>query len=354
MALPDVAVERGLGDSHDLADLADRHLLLLVEINGQGTLVRIEGLAPPAKPAARPRRGQTGLRAFLDQVALEFRQGTEKMEGELAGRRTGVDGLMQTLKGDTLLLEIAGPRDQIPQRPSQAIETSHDQGIAVAQNLPDLLKARTLRHGATDLVDDHPFASSTFQCVALQTQILIEGRDPRIADFHEGPVLSVKKPITNATWFPLFSLLIRLPCFGPQNKKKWDRGKKERKRPFSLPSGTTTMGRHGSPRYRQINLLRSSYRQHLRHGAMSIGNFLSQAGLIAGFIGSVLLAFSGKVGVIGKDGTIYFYGLDYMENSEKNEKKVLRSHWRNKFFTPTGWTLLSLAFLLQFLSTICE
>ena len=79
--------------------------------------------------------------------------------------------------------------------------------------------------------------------------------------------------------------------------------------------------------------------------------FLNQIGLIVGFIGSVLLAFSAKVGVISKTGEIIFTGLDPMAPSEKNKKIVISSHWRNRFFTPIGWVLLALAFLIQLFAT---
>ncbi len=79
--------------------------------------------------------------------------------------------------------------------------------------------------------------------------------------------------------------------------------------------------------------------------------FISQTGLIIGFFGSVLLAFSAKVGVISKNGTsvtVILDGLDPMISPEINTKRVLASHWRNRVFTPIGWAMLSISFLLQF------
>lgn len=81
--------------------------------------------------------------------------------------------------------------------------------------------------------------------------------------------------------------------------------------------------------------------------------FISQSGLVIGFLGSVLLAFSAKVGVISKNGKeirVIFNGLDPMVPSEINTQIVLSSHWRNRLFTPIGWIMLSLSFLLQFLA----
>lgn len=78
---------------------------------------------------------------------------------------------------------------------------------------------------------------------------------------------------------------------------------------------------------------------------------ISQTALILGFFGSVLLAFSAKVGVISKNGkevSLIFNDLDPMISHEINAKRVLSSHWRNRLFTPIGWAMISLCFLLQF------
>ena len=79
---------------------------------------------------------------------------------------------------------------------------------------------------------------------------------------------------------------------------------------------------------------------------------LNQIGLVIGFIGAILLAFSNKVGVVSRDGCIIFNGLDPMNPAAENIERVQRSHWRNRFFTPAGWSMLSASFLLQFLATL--
>lgn len=81
-------------------------------------------------------------------------------------------------------------------------------------------------------------------------------------------------------------------------------------------------------------------------------NFLNQTGLIIGFMGTVLLAFSVKVGVISKDGSMIFTGLDPMKPLEANVKRVCLSHWCNRMFTPIGWSMLALSFLLQLIATL--
>ncbi len=79
---------------------------------------------------------------------------------------------------------------------------------------------------------------------------------------------------------------------------------------------------------------------------------LTQIGLVIGFFGSILLAFSGKVGVISKNGSIVFTGLDPMNPAEDNVRHVKQSHWRNRLFTPVGWVLISVSFLLQLFATL--
>ena len=80
-------------------------------------------------------------------------------------------------------------------------------------------------------------------------------------------------------------------------------------------------------------------------------NELNQFALVIGFIGSILLAFSSKVGVISKGGSVIFEGLDPMDPAADNLKRVKSSHWRNKWFTPAGWGMLALSFFTQLVAT---
>lgn len=78
---------------------------------------------------------------------------------------------------------------------------------------------------------------------------------------------------------------------------------------------------------------------------------LNQIGLVLGFVGAVLLAFSNKVGVISKGGSTIFTGLDPMDPAEDNLRRVRSSHWRNRYFTPIGWAMLAASFLAQLVAT---
>lgn len=75
-------------------------------------------------------------------------------------------------------------------------------------------------------------------------------------------------------------------------------------------------------------------------------------GLTCGLSGSVLLFLSTKVGAIMDDGRIRFDGTDDLSDVDERIRKVKASHLRNKFFVPAGWSLISLAFLLQLIGLL--
>src|SRR3954454_14782894 len=89
----EIGVERWLRDADRSTDFDQGVLLLPVEIDRQRTLPLIELLPPTALLTPRPRCIQTGLRPLADQVLLEFRQGPEDVEHQLAARRRRVDRL---------------------------------------------------------------------------------------------------------------------------------------------------------------------------------------------------------------------------------------------------------------------
>lgn len=88
------------------------------------------------------------------------------------------------------------------------------------------------------------------------------------------------------------------------------------------------------------------------YGLIITSKLIAQAGMVLGMLGSIMLAFSVKVGTISKDGNIIFNDLDPMQPAEENKRKVLRSHRRNRYFVPIGWLLLAMSFCLQFTATL--
>jgi len=79
---------------------------------------------------------------------------------------------------------------------------------------------------------------------------------------------------------------------------------------------------------------------------------LDRIGLILGFFGAILLACSSRIGVISKNGSVIFNGLDPMESADKNVRCVRWSYWRNRYFTRIGWGMFAISFITQFLATL--
>lgn len=75
---------------------------------------------------------------------------------------------------------------------------------------------------------------------------------------------------------------------------------------------------------------------------------LSVSGIVLGFTGVVLLAFSGNnKGHVSEDGnTVVITDGDYYSGQEK-EKEIRNADWRNKNLTPLGWGLIGLGTVLQ-------
>ena len=81
-------------------------------------------------------------------------------------------------------------------------------------------------------------------------------------------------------------------------------------------------------------------------------DFINQIGLVFGIIATIILAFATKVGVISRNGTVIFSGLDPMAPSDENEYRVVSSHKRHRLLQPIGWSFFALSFALQFAATL--
>lgn len=79
---------------------------------------------------------------------------------------------------------------------------------------------------------------------------------------------------------------------------------------------------------------------------------LDRIGLILGLFGAIVLACSSRIGIISKNGSVIFNGLDPMEPADKNVRHVRWSYWRNRYFTRIGWGLFAISFVTQFLATL--
>src|SRR2546430_3239417 len=82
--LSQIAIERRLRDRQRPADVLDRVRRVAVEHRGVPLLLVVEVAGPAALPPAGPRRGEAREGPLPDEVPLEFGQGPEDVEDELA------------------------------------------------------------------------------------------------------------------------------------------------------------------------------------------------------------------------------------------------------------------------------
>ena len=181
-----VAVERRLRDPHQPADLGDAVLLVVVERDGMPALFGIEQLRPAAFAAACPRRGEPGLGPLADQRALELGQRRKQVEGELAVDRRGVDPLGQGAEFDTAILQRTDQHDQVGHRPAEPVEPPDHQMIPGAPHFEREPQAGPRCLGAAHAILVDARAARPGQGVALQVEVLVLGRDARIADHNSG------------------------------------------------------------------------------------------------------------------------------------------------------------------------
>lgn len=78
---------------------------------------------------------------------------------------------------------------------------------------------------------------------------------------------------------------------------------------------------------------------------------INQIGLVFGLLAAIVLAFATKVGVISRNGTIVFSGLDPLVPAKDNEYRVASSHKRYCYLQPIGWSFFAVSFVLQFTAT---
>ena len=77
---------------------------------------------PAEPPAVRPGAVESRTDPLPDQLALELRDSRQDVEQEPAGRRGGVDRLVEHDEIDAQGLELLGHRDEVPDAPSEAVE----------------------------------------------------------------------------------------------------------------------------------------------------------------------------------------------------------------------------------------
>lgn len=108
-AVAQVLVERDLGDVQALGNLVDAERLLAVERFGHdGRALSFFAEAPPAAAhsASGTGRGQPGVGALANELALELGQGGKQIKHEPALGRGRIDGVGERDQPHTLLLQV--------------------------------------------------------------------------------------------------------------------------------------------------------------------------------------------------------------------------------------------------------
>jgi len=99
-------------------------------------------------------------------------------------RRGGVDGLVQRAQADAALRQRVDDLDEVAQRASEAVEPPHDDDVARAGVVEQLLPGGQPGRRARRLVLEEPLALGGAEGVALQGEPLVLVRDPGVADPH--------------------------------------------------------------------------------------------------------------------------------------------------------------------------
>ncbi len=175
-------VHRGPTDSENVADLRDRHVLLLVQAPGSSYLIGRQPGRPTAVPPSSSRGREAGVRAFSDEIPFELGQGGEDMEHEPATGRGGVDRLLQRSEPDTSLPQCLQLVDQMPDRSPEPVEPPHDESVAWSELIEQLGELRPVLERSGHCVDPHPVAAGSVQRVELQRRVLIGRRHPRVPE----------------------------------------------------------------------------------------------------------------------------------------------------------------------------
>ena len=140
-------VDGGAADSEGLGDLGDGSAGGQESGGGFGTLWCPDGGAAEAGTS-----GSGGFEAGdgpLDgELALERGQAGDEVDHEAAGGGCCVDGLVEAAEVDASTVEVVNGGHEMRERASEAVETPHDEGVALVELGQGLVEARTGGQGA--------------------------------------------------------------------------------------------------------------------------------------------------------------------------------------------------------------
>jgi len=138
----------------------------------------------PARATEATGGRETRLSALPDQTPLEFRERAKHVKDQppLCGRR--VEGFGQAAKPDASNPKIFDGFDQLLHRTGQTVELPDDQRVAAAREFEGVVQGRPIRDRTRHLFGENPLAPCFGERVPLQGEILVDGRNPRVADQH--------------------------------------------------------------------------------------------------------------------------------------------------------------------------
>ena len=175
------------------ARVSSKVLRLMPKVRQTAALV-----APASMPAPALGGVEAGLDALAGQGALELRQRAEHLEQELALRAGGVDPLGEGTERHVAFLQPVHRRQQMGQRPAQAVELPDDQTIARPQERQRFRQSRPIVTAAAGVILEQvafidPGAKKSVSLEVGRLTLPVR-RDPHVANKHVRKTLKRRYP----------------------------------------------------------------------------------------------------------------------------------------------------------------
>ena len=140
-------VDGGAADSEGLGDLGDGGAGGQEGAGCLGSLGRPYGGAAEAGTSG-PGGFEAGDGPLNGELALELGQAGDEVDHEAAGGGCCVDGLVEAAEVDASTGEVVNGGHEMRERASEAVETPHDEGVALVELGQGLVEARASGQGA--------------------------------------------------------------------------------------------------------------------------------------------------------------------------------------------------------------
>ena len=121
---------------------------------------------------------------LADQVPLELGQGTEDVKDELPAAGGRVDRLLEAAEADLPRLQDGDRLDQVLERAPQPVELPNDESVAGPEEGDHFGQSDAFVLDTAGDVGEELLAAGLLERVLLEIEVLVLGRDTRIADEH--------------------------------------------------------------------------------------------------------------------------------------------------------------------------